>query len=510
MLKKYKDDYFSDNVQFILTDNQGIVLESDQSFLKIEIGTPMEEVHPFFGSISAVQELSENTTFFNCVQLGKNAMERIVDIEMHKKKEGVLVMVHDLTDHYVSYQAIAQSRNESIINSELVVLKNLELQEREKFKNQFIRNFSHELRNPLTSIISITNILRSTDLSDEQKKMIDFLKESNSNLKIMLEDILSIGMIASGKLHLDHKIFSLSDLLELLRFTYRARAKEQNLTFNLDFGTKVPEHVEGDRLRIYQILTNLLDNAFKHTKEGSVTLSVELNQKWANRASMRFSVSDTGAGIPKESIQAIFESFHQIETGNGDGSGLGLPIVKGLLELMGSKVQLISKLGDGSKFYFDIVLKEPIHTLATTKRNKETVANYQKKKSLSGAAKYKILLVEDDEKVQMLLFKTLLGAKCFNIDFESDGAKVMQTILQGNYDAIIMDVSLPNVNGDHITRLIREFPLKQIKKIPILGLTANAYADDIALYKKAGMNILMTKPFEEEELLNSVFKLVSN
>jgi len=507
MLKHFKEEYFSKNIQFVLTDLDGLVLESDQTLFVLKIGQPLEEFHPFFTCIISAQETDQEVVFFNCVQLGLQAMERIVDIEMQIKSDTILVMVHDLTEHYVSYQAIAQARNQSIINSELVVLKNLELQEREKFKNQFIRNFSHELRNPLTSIISITNIIQNTGLTDEQKEMINFLRASNSNLKLMLEDILSIGLISSGKLHLNPTVFSLTELLELINFTYIAKAKEKELEFRLVADSKIPEFAEGDRLRLYQVLTNLLDNAIKYTNEGSVQLVVNLNQKWANRISLRFEVSDTGNGIPKERTQDIFESFSKLESNTEKGTGLGLPIVKGLLELMGSKIKVDSDLGRGAVFHFNIVLKSPLHPVIDSNTKKLSKEITKKTKS-KNSTKYKVLLVEDDEQVQMLLFKTLLSAKCFHIDFESDGAKVMEAILQNSYDLILMDVMLPNVNGDHLTRLIREFPFKNIKKIPILGLTANAYADDIEMYKKSGMNSLVTKPFDADELLGTIFDLL--
>jgi len=506
MLNQFKEEYFKEHVQFVFTDPEGIVLESDQAFLPVKIGVAIEDIHPFFSAIFSISKPSKKPTFFNCVQIGSAVMECIVDVEIYKKKEGFLIMLHDLTEHYVSYQAIAQAKNESIINSELIVLKNLELEEREKFKNQFIRNFSHELRNPLTSIISITSIIQNTDLNNEQQKMLNFLKASNANLKLMLEDILSIGMISAGKLELVSKVFDLTEFLELLKFTYTTKAKEQGLAFRLELNSKVPEMVEGDRLRLYQVLTNLLDNAFKFTKKGSVALAVSLNQKWANRVSLRFQVTDTGSGIPEESIERIFESFSQLSVADTKGAGLGLPIVKGLLELMNSKIKVASVLNEGSNFYFDIVLKRPLNLASRPKIRQ--IAKENSLKTGKTDRKYKVLLVEDDEQIQMMLFKILLNAKCFLIDFESDGANVMEAILQNSYDLILMDISLPSVNGDHLTRLIREFPFKNIKKIPIIGVTANAYPDDIKQYKNSGMNALITKPFDEEDLLKTVFKLL--
>lgn len=505
MLKKIKQDYISKNVQFILTDAQGAIIESDQTFIQVIKGTQIEDIHPFFNGIYSIENLKDNTTTFNCVQLGENVMEFIVDIEMTLKTSGFLIMIHDLTAHYRSYQEIAQARNESFINSELIVLKNLELEEREKFKNEFIRNFSHELRNPLTSIVSITGIIQSTELTAEQRKMVDFLRESNANLKLMLEDILSISMISTGKLKLNATVFNLIELLELIKFTYNARAKEQGLIFKLVVDDKVPESVEGDRLRLYQVLTNLIENAFKCTTVGQISLHVQFNQKWAKRVNLRFEVSDTGVGIPKESIESIFESFSQLQPNGKNGAGLGLSIVKGILGLMESKIEVNSTHGEGSKFYFDLTLVQPLRK--PIKPDSKSI-NKSKRVFQGENKEYSILLVENDEQVQMMLFKILLAQKCFKIDFESDGAKVMERIVNKAYDLILMDVNLPNVDGDDITRLIRNFPFKNIKKIPIVGITANAYPDDIKAYKKAGMNAVISKPFEADHLLDVMFKYV--
>jgi signal transduction histidine kinase/ActR/RegA family two-component response regulator len=505
MLKAYKKKHKAESSQFILLDNNGYVMESDDVLFAINTEIQIQQFHPFFSGFTAFVESKKDKLSLKCLHIDFSKKNGIVDVEFIKNKTHVLLILQDFTDHYNEYQLVAQARNESVIKSELIVLKNKELEAREAFKNEFIQNFSHELRNPLTNIISITNALGVTNLPEHQQKMVDYLKESNSNLKLMLEDILGISMIASGKMALKISSFNLRELAAMLAFTYKNKGKEKGLKFVLDYDEKLPEYVEGDKLRILQILTNLLENAIKYTLNGTVTLKIALNQKRANQASIRFAVTDTGIGIAEENKAIIFDSFYRLNRAHGDnGVGLGLSIVKSLLHLMKSEIKLDSKLNDYTTFYFDLSLKYQLFTLEKGYLEKKASQN---KLSLEPTKKYKILIVEDDEMIQMALFQTLAKTGNFLLELISDGALVIQELIANTYDMVIIDVKLPNTTGDTITKMIRELPMPEIKKIPILGLTGNAYEDQLAAYKKAGMNAILTKPYEVEELLKVVFKL---
>ncbi len=505
MLNKYRQQHADQSIQFIFLDDNGRVLESGETIFTVEVGSSIYRIHPFFESLSALLENLEKELALYCIHLNIQETSLIADMKIIKEDQGVLLIISDLTEHYSSYQSVAQARNESIIKTELTVIKNNELEERERFKNSFIQNFSHELRNPLTSVMAITDILASTSLTNEQQEMLSFLKDSNTNLRLMLDDILNISSIESGRVELQEKFFSLRKLLKLIDFTYKAKARQKNLEFEFILDEKVSEFVEGDRLRIYQVLTNLLDNALKYTSKGKVTFSVLFNQKWANKVSLRFEISDTGDGLPEESHESVFESFVQLESGkNKNGSGLGLAIVKGLLNLMGSKINVKSKHNEGSIFYFDLLLKFPLKsTLGQASAATDVFDPYLKKKK--HPEKMSVLVVEDDERIQTVLLKTLIDSDFFRVQILNDGSDVMNELVNNQYDLILMDINLPNISGDQLTKLIREFPFKNIKNIPIIGLTANAYKDQLKTYLTAGMNKVITKPFEKEELLKTIF-----
>ena len=507
MLDTYQKKYANNNQQFVLIDKTGIVLESDQTLMMIAFGHSIFELHPFFESLSPVFESKEEVNFYG-IHIPFEDQLFIVDIKATPVKEGLLLILKDLTEHYNSYQKITQTRNESVIKTELTVLKNQELAERERFKNSFIQNFSHELRNPLTSIMAIIEILGDTEMTNEQLQMLDFLKESNTNLRLMLEDTLSIGMIDAGQLQIQKGVFDLHKFFELLIFTYKAKAKEKGLKFDCFWDEKIPKLVEGDRLRLYQIVTNLIDNALKYTEQGAIQFDVKLNQKRANIVNLRFEVTDIGVGISEENKDAIFESFRQV-TSNGTtkGVGLGLTIAKKLLLLMNSTIKMQSTLGEGSKFYFDISFEYPLFMDSNSELSRKARRPKIEGKHLE-QKKYKILLVEDDTYVQTTLFKILLNTNRFKIDLAYDGALVLQEVVTNNYDLILMDVNLPNLDGNQITRLIRDFPFKNIKNTPIIGITANAYEESIAECLKAGMQKVLTKPFEKDDLLKLIYKIL--
>ncbi len=503
MLKRFKENFSHTHLQFILTDAVGIVVDCDKTVLNVSIGTQIGDLHPFFLGIPDIMASVEKTTIFRSVQLGTTEKILTVDIDISKPGDYILIVIYDLTNHYREYQAMAQARNESVIDSERIVLKNDELQEREQFKNEFIQNFSHELRNPLTNIISLTNILGRTDLNDDQHRTLQILKESTSNLKLMLEDVLSISMIAKGKLALNPSVFYFPQLIDFLKLTYVTRAKEKGLAFSISDYEKIPDYIEGDRLRLLQILTNLCDNAVKYTEKGTIELQLALNQKRADTVNLRFGVKDTGSGIPTEHLETIFESFEQL--GPTEGAGLGLAIVKGLLALMDSDIHIDSEAGSGSHFYFDVTLKFPLHQPLPPVSLKKMRA---KRKDASAESKFKVLLVEDDAQVQKAIFKTLIDEGGFFIDVVSDGALVVEEMVNNSYDIILMDVALPNVSGDQVVKVIRGLPAKKFKNIPIIGITASSYSDQITSYLKAGMNMVIAKPFDEDELLHAMYRFL--
>ncbi len=507
--EQYQKRYIENHLQFIELDTAGSVLQSTGRILPIEKGQILSEVHPFFESLEPELSALDAPQSLHCVNLDLNGREIIVDIHIHPADKGFILLVQDLTSHYTSYQEVAQERNESVIQEELIVLKNAELEERERFKNLFIQNFSHELRNPLMSSMAITRILSESPLNTEQQNLIEALRETNTHLKLMLEDTLSLSMIASGKLELKPVLFDLAKMLDVLSITYKTKADSKGLDFELSSHERVPQWVEADRKRLFQVLTNLLDNAVKFTEQGKITLEVGFNQQYANKVNLHFAVTDTGKGIPEAKKNTVFETYSQLTSPEKEqGTGLGLALVKGLLTLMGSEIRLQSKEGKGSVFSFDLEVKVPVES--GWKATLEKDADRVRQKTAVRGRKYRILLVEDDERVLTVLFKMLMETGQFYLDVLSDGAQVLEQVIENPYDLILMDINLPNTRGDQLTRIIREFPFKNVERLPIIGITAFAYEDHLKAYKASGMNAVIPKPFEKEELLDTIFSCLKS
>lgn len=507
MLETYRGTYFHPRTQFITIDESGIVLESDDVLFSLKEGDEISVISPFFEGLSSYFDVQEdNDIKFTCVHLeNSNGKEYTCDIEFKTftKKQPTLIIIHDFSDHYKYYQEVAQSRNESVINSQVLELKNKYLKEKEDFKNTFIANFSHELRNPLTGVTAFCSVLEKTNMTMAQQDYVEVIKSSADHLKNMIGDILEMSKIEVGKLTIEDELFDLHKLVEMLEFTYTVKAKQKNIAFEVDFDEKIPKYIEGDKTRIKQVFENLIENAFKFTSTGKVTFSISQNQRRARKVNLNISVKDTGIGIPPEKLDIIFNSFTQLNNPQKhSGTGLGLAIVQGLVELMDGKITVESEESVGSTFKINISFKYPINQENTSLEKKSDAEN----KNFLSKEKYNILLAEDSELAQMAVLKILAQEGHFFLDIISNGEDVIESMIHNEYDLILMDIRMPGTSGDELTKMIRSLPVQNCKTIPILALTANLYDDDKRRYKKMGMNDIIEKPFDEKTLLKKIYK----
>ena len=403
-----------------------------------------------------------------------------------------------MTTHYDNYQTTAQVRNESVINSQILELKNEYLQEKEAFKNAFIANFSHELRDPLTGILTFSDILKKTHLNDEQLNYLKVIDSSSTYLKQLIEDILDISKIEAGKLDLVINPFNLRQLLEDIQNVFTIKAQQKGLELTTNFNDNLPEIVGGDALRLRQVLSNLLENAIKFTEEGTVTFNASLNQIRAQKASIHFQVKDTGIGIPEDKLEDIFTSFTQLNNSQTyKGAGLGLAIAKHLVSLTHSKISVDSTVGEGSTFSTNInFILEKNQALKSKKKEVLTAPKSNKK--------FSILLVEDSEITQLSILKILASRGNYFLDIVTKGEDVIPRIENSEFDLILMDIKLPNSYGDEITKQIRQMPEREHKKIPVIALTARVMKEDLKRYKKAGINDVIQKPFDENTLVSKI------
>jgi PAS domain S-box-containing protein len=370
------------------------------------------------------------------------------------------------------------------------------------FKDQFLANMSHEIRTPLGIIIGFTKILLRNAVSEKQKDQLTAIKTSGDTLLVVINDILDLAKIEAGMMTLEKTELKVPELINTVLSTFELRLEEKKQTLKTNYDTYIPKWLLGDPVRINQILYNLIDNAIKFTpSEGVIDVNVNLLNQDEEKAVIEIVVSDSGIGIPKGKINTVFNAYSQSDkttTREYGGSGLGLNIVKQLIDLMKGTILVKSRLGIGSIFTVTIPL------LKTTK----TDVVPQKYISKDGELKKIKILIVDDMLMNQFLAKTIVQHLGFTSDTADNGKIAISLLKKNNYDLILMDLQMPIMNGWNTTKFIRTKMPPQKSAIPIIALTARITKEDLDKCKKVGMDECVTKPINETELFNKIHKLV--
>lgn len=379
-------------------------------------------------------------------------------------------------------------------NEELVMAKE-KAEEASQLKSQFVSTITHELRTPLYGVVGITNIIL-----DEHKELgnsphLKSLKFSAKYLLALVNDILQINKIEEKRIILESHIFNLTDEITVIKNSVEYIADKNNDRFTLEIDTAIPEFLIGDKLRLSQILMNLVSNALKFTKNGEVTISADLKKVEGQLYFIEFKVKDTGIGIAKEHQEKIFDKFVQIERKEEDyqGTGLGLAIVSRLVELFDSEIHLESEENVGTTFTFTIGFEYD------EQKSKDIINNIEV--DLSTSSLYNILVVEDN-KINQVVTKKIIQNSNMSCTIVDDGYAAIVALEREAFDLILMDINMPLINGFETTKRIREKGIT----IPIIALTAFDKEEVTEEAISVGMNDIMVKPFEPSKL----FQVISN
>ena len=381
-------------------------------------------------------------------------------------------------------------------------------EEASRTKSRFVANMSHELRTPMTGVLGMLDLaLQSCDETD-RTDYIETAQRSARSLLRILNDVLDLAKVEAGKFSLDSKPFSLRTCIGQAVDVVMPEVRRKGLELALQVEDHLPDHVLGDQVRLRQVLINLIGNAVKFTERGSVRIALRAGERSPQGPmEFRFSVRDTGIGIPQDKRHLLFTSFSQLDDSNTrsyGGTGLGLAISKEIVERMGGSIALEGEEGEGSCFSFTVLLG--LAEGAAEKESPAAVARPFSPPPTVGRGR-RLLIAEDDPTIRQVL-GTMLARFEYQVEYAEDGHQAVQRWQQSPYDMIIMDVQMPGLDGFEATRAIRQKELERGGRLPILAMTAHAMKEDEQRCIAAGMDDYISKPIDFRECLGKIGALL--
>lgn len=390
-----------------------------------------------------------------------------------------------------------RKRNEQLKTIAAEQLKLKQIAERASHSHkQFLSTMSHEIRTPLNGVIGMTNVLLMEDPAPHQVEYLNSLKFASETLLNVVNDVLDYNKLTSENLVFEKVSFNLYKLLQEIAKAHTVAAQTKGISIELNTDLNVPEWVVGDSARLTQVLNNLIGNAVKFTLKGGVKIKLRLVDTTVKSVSLKFEVSDSGIGIEADQLERIFDQFTQANTGisrNFGGTGLGLAISKKLLQLQGSDIEVSSRLGEGTSFFFTLAFGR---SLEKSSKKEEDIPHCQ----LAGL---QVLIVEDN-KLNWVVLRKYLSAWNVTSELAENGAIALEMVAQKKYNVVFMDLQMPVMDGFAATRAMRE---QQLFDGPIVAITADAFANQDYNLVELGFTDSVVKPFERKELAAKLTRL---
>jgi signal transduction histidine kinase/CheY-like chemotaxis protein len=431
-------------------------------------------------------------------------IEYNVDLEFFMTNELISVLIHDRTHIYKTISQLNQNRNDLFFmkreisekNKELAILRKASDKANEE-KSRFLAMMSHEVRNPLNTILGYTDLIHKEKLPVKAEEYLSYLASAGKTLKVIVDDILDLSRIEAGKLELAIEQVNINQILKGVYVNYKNQHKNNLVDLEIDASTKIPESLLGDGVRLTQVLTNLMSNALKFTKKGKIKMQSEIISESKKVSEIRFKISDTGRGMTAEQTVKIFEEYGQTELNDNrihGGAGLGLSIVKRLVSAMKGSISVASTPNVGTTFSVEI----PFEKVADIQKSELIQSEKIVLKSLKG----KNILLADDDMLNKKITTHFLEKEKAIVTLVDDGVAALENLHNTNFDLVILDINMPGLTGEAIIK--QKSSLEKNTTIPFLALTGNATEEYRKYYMKTGFDEVIFKPYKPNELIRKI------